>query len=93
MRRGTTDALVGLGFVAGEAQVIASIDADIANLVVTDVGGTEHEGRLVAADERLGLGLLAVPGPCPRLRTPSQASRHRSRRKSMPPRATRDQGP
>lgn len=59
---GTADALVGLGFVAGEAQVIASVDADITNLVVTDVGGTEHEGRLVAADEGLGLGLLAVPG-------------------------------
>ena len=40
---GTADALVGLGFVAGEAQVIASVDADITNLVVTDVGGTEHE--------------------------------------------------
>ena len=58
----TADALVGLGFVAGEAQVIASVDADITSFVVTDVGGTEHEGRLVAADEGLGLGLLAVPG-------------------------------
>ena len=51
-----------LGFVAGEAQVIAGVGAGATAFVVSDAGGAEHAGRLVAADEAPGLALLAVPG-------------------------------
>ena len=56
------DGTVGLGFVAGEAQVIAGVDAVRTGFVVSGTDGTEHEARLVAADEASGLGLLVVAG-------------------------------
>ena len=52
----------GLGFVAGDGQVVAAVDAGLARYVVLDAGGTEHEALLAAADEASGLGLLVVPG-------------------------------
>ena len=52
--------VVGLGFVAGEGQVIARADPDVAGFVVSDAGGTDHAARLVAADAASGLALLAV---------------------------------
>ena len=61
---GTADeepgAAAGLGFVAGDGQVIATVDADRTRYVVFDAGGTEHEALLLAADEAWGLGLLVV---------------------------------
>ena len=54
--------VTGLGFVAGDAQVIAGIDPDRTRYVVSDVGGTEYEALLLDADRAFGLGLLAVAG-------------------------------
>ena len=54
--------VVGLGFVAGDGQVVAAVDAARTRYVVLDAGGTEHEALLAAADEASGLGLLVAPG-------------------------------
>ena len=63
---GTADeepgAVAGLGFVAGDGQVIAAVDAARTRYVVFDAGGTEHEALLLDADEASGLGLLVVAG-------------------------------
>ena len=68
----------GLGFVAGEAQVIARVDPDATGFVVSDAGGTDHQATLVAADEASGLALLAVAGlaapPYPFARDPAEAA-------------------
>ena len=54
----------GLGFVAGETQVIASVDSAVATFVVSGpgAGGVEREARLVSYNEASGLGLLEVVG-------------------------------
>ena len=52
----------GLGFVAGEAYVIAVVGAGESDFVVSGAGGAELDARLVASYNTWGLGLLAVPG-------------------------------
>ena len=69
---------MALGFVADEGHVIASVDAGVTDFVVSGVGGTGQDARLVASDEASGLGLLAVPGltipPYRFARDPAQAA-------------------
>ena len=59
---GASAEAAGLGFVAGEAYVIAGVGAGGSDFVVSGAGGAELDARLVASDEAWGLGLLAVPG-------------------------------
>ena len=75
---------VGLGFVASTEHVVASVAADVTDFVVSGADGVEHEASLVAYDEAVGLGLLAIPGGLPAAyrfaRDPAQAAQEVPRR-------------